>query len=120
MTQEFHLGDILSVTTGKLVSPRLMDAVYDVLKFMTGVDHYTHQLPRACREVRPVIIAQHPALGSVTLDDVTTENWKDKLAEQVAVHGEWLTLTPMAHYDPTDPLLELASMTEAPIVVVKP
>jgi hypothetical protein len=35
-TRPFHLGDVLTITTGRLVSPRHMDGVYDVLNFMTG------------------------------------------------------------------------------------
>jgi hypothetical protein len=42
-TREFHLGDVLSITTGVLVSPRRMEGVSDILEFMTGSDLFTHQ-----------------------------------------------------------------------------
>jgi hypothetical protein len=35
-TRAFHLGDILSVTTGCLVSPRGIAGVCDILNWMTG------------------------------------------------------------------------------------
>lgn len=31
--RNFHLGDILSITTGRLVSRRHMEGVYDLLNF---------------------------------------------------------------------------------------
>jgi hypothetical protein len=43
----FDLGDVLSITTGRLVSQRGMDGIYDVLNFMTGDDLMTHQLPKS-------------------------------------------------------------------------
>lgn len=46
-TKTFHLGDILTITTGRLVSPRHMEGVYDILNWMTGEDLLvTHQIPR--------------------------------------------------------------------------
>lgn len=35
-TRDFELGDILSITTGALVSRRHIDGVYDILNWMTG------------------------------------------------------------------------------------
>lgn len=32
----FHIGDVLTVTTGRLVSPRHMYGVYEILNFLTG------------------------------------------------------------------------------------
>ena len=58
MSRDFHIGDILSVTTGRLVSPRRMDGVYDILNFMTGDNLFTHQLPRAARECAGPLAAQ--------------------------------------------------------------
>lgn len=59
-TREFHLGDVLSITTGRLISPRGIEGVYDILRFMTGQDLFTHQLPRAMTEMKPRLLAQHP------------------------------------------------------------
>lgn len=35
---EFHVGDILSVITDRLVSPKHIGGVYDILGFMAGED----------------------------------------------------------------------------------
>ena len=87
MNKRFHLGDILSITTGRLVSPRHIAGVYDILNYMTGDDLYTHQLPRASRECRPFLIEQMPWLEEITGDDVTVENWEGWLWEQVKQYG---------------------------------
>ena len=62
-TKKFHLSDILSVTTGRLVSTRHMDGIYDILNFMTGDNLFTHQLPRASKECEPYLLKQFPELA---------------------------------------------------------
>jgi hypothetical protein len=64
-SRQFHISDILSITTGYLVSNRKMDGVYDILNFMTGEMLFTHQLPRAADECTPHLLRQYPILGSV-------------------------------------------------------
>lgn len=60
--QKFHISDILSVTTGRLVSNRHMGGIYDLLNFLTGDELFTHQLPRASRECEPWLRSQFPYL----------------------------------------------------------
>ena len=60
MSKQFHLGDVLSVTSDFLLSPRKIDGVYDILNYMTGDDLYTHQLPRASKECKPWLLRKHP------------------------------------------------------------
>lgn len=114
MSRQFHLGDVLSVTTGFLVAPRGMEAMYDLLDYMTGDSLFTHQLPRAARECAPELLRQYPKLAEVEVPAEFTGEahalaW---LAEQVAVFGEHLDVDPLAEVDHTriDPLTELASM----------
>lgn len=66
-TQSFHLGDLLSVTDGKLVSPDHIDGVYRLLDFVTGEKHMTHQLPRAVGVVKPWLLRQHPWLADINV-----------------------------------------------------
>lgn len=122
-TREFHLGDVLSVTTGRLLAPRGMDAMYDLLNFMTGDDLFTHQLPRACDECRPGLLEQHPDLTPVEVPaefrgPAHVEEW---LAEQVARLGVTRTVSPLAAGDHTriDPLTELSMIVpDKPVVAV--
>ena len=60
--KSFHISDVLSVTTGRLVSTRHMDGVYAVLNFLTGDDLFTHQLPRTMDECKPWLRTQFPQL----------------------------------------------------------
>lgn len=59
----FHISDVLTVTTGRLVSRRHMAGVYDILNFLTGDDLFTHQLPRAVQECEPWLKTQFPQLS---------------------------------------------------------
>lgn len=125
--RSFHLGDILSVTTGYLVSPRAphgIDAMYDLLNFMTGDNLFTHQLPRACDECKPELLRQHPQLADVKPperfdDEAHVWRW---LAEQVDRYGEFLDVAPLATSDHTviDPIAELKMLRpDMPIIVVE-
>ena len=111
-TRDFHLGDVLSVTTERLVSPRHVGGLYDILGYMTGESLFTHQLPRAGRACAPALLAQHPTLADVDASGVTADNWSEWLAEQVARFGETLPVAPLAagEYAPRDPLVELSEM----------
>lgn len=60
--KSFHISDVLSVITGRLVSSRHMAGVYEILNFLTGDDLFTHQLPRAERECEPWLRSQFPSL----------------------------------------------------------
>jgi hypothetical protein len=107
----FHLGDILTITTGLLVSPRHVDGIYDILNFMTGDNLFTHQLPRAMDECGPALLDQHPQLRAVkTPEEFDGKEHVDRwLAEQVARFGEVLPVAPLDPADHThiDPLTEL-------------
>jgi hypothetical protein len=106
-TRNFHLGDILSITTKKLVSPRHIDGVYDILDFMTGDNLMTHQLPRAGEEMTPVLLRQHPQLRDVDASSVNGATWKDWMDAQIATFGETLPVSP-AHqfHEVRDPIEE--------------
>lgn len=58
----FHIGDILSITTKRLVSDRHIDAIYETLNFLTSDELFTHQIPRAWSECEPWIRTQYPQL----------------------------------------------------------
>lgn len=138
-TKQFHLGDVLSITTGRLVSPRHIDGVYDILNFMTGDNLFTHQLPRASDECKPYLVEQFPQLARAEMDSALAElddalksktgkadvekivaSW---LAKQVAKFGEMFEVKPI----PTDahevknPIAEAAEMMGGPekVIVVR-
>lgn len=65
-TKTFHIGDIISATTGTLVSPRLIAGVHELLDWVTGDTLMTHQLPRASRECEDFLREQFPELPTET------------------------------------------------------
>lgn len=122
-SKAFHLGDILSITSDILVSPRLMDGVYGILNWMTGDDLMTHQLPRAARQCKGPLLAQHPDLASVQVPEgIRGAELHAWLAEQVALYGETRDVTPLAagEYTHVDPLSEFRTVApQAEIIAVR-
>jgi hypothetical protein len=94
--RSFHIGDLISVTTGRLVSPRHIEGVYDVCDFVAGQPHMTHQLPRACDEIKPWLLEQFPWLTDIEVPqfDMPSEVSRD---DSMRIVGEWLT-GPAAQY----------------------
>jgi hypothetical protein len=127
-TREFPLGDILSITTGRLVAERRIEAVYDILNFMTRDNLFTHQLPRASRECTPELLHQHPELGDVDtsiLDDLVRTDGPEKgCAQWVALYankyGEYLPVRqmPLDAHEKKNPLVELLEMKPDAEVIV--
>jgi hypothetical protein len=120
-TKDFHIGDILSVTTGRLVSPRHIGGVYDILNWMTGESLYTHQLPRVCREAAPVLLAAHPKLASVDRDaEINPENLSEWLTARIAEFGEALPVPKLKadQHERIDPLSELAEKVHPDRIIV--
>ena len=123
-TKDFHIGDILSVTTGCLVSPRHISGVYDILGFMSGEDLMSHQLPRVSDECEPFLKAQHPDLAEVVVPETVNseETLLFWLAEQTAIYGVTRPVQPLAATDHTsiDPIAEIKMMRpDMPIIGVE-
>ena len=87
-TRAFSLGDVLSVTTGYLVSLRHVDGLYDILNYMTGDDLYTPQLPRALDECAGPLLTQHPDLAAVRVPEQFGDGGRES-AEQALTR--WLS-----------------------------
>ncbi len=135
-SKEFHLGTILSITTGRLLSPDGIGGVYEILNYMTGDNLFTHQLPRASRECEPWLLRQHPRLDSGEMQfaigeliemlktpsgsaepDLLAKGW---LAKQTAIYGETLPVEPIPadDHERIHPLDELERMAPGKTVVV--
>lgn len=125
----FHISDVLTITTGRLVSTRKMDGVYEILNFMTGESLYTHQLPRAMRECAPSLRAQYPLLADVELPenpaDLTNIDKRHAwLTEQAKRLGSHMAIAPLPKRDPQydTPIADAIEMMGDPtkVMVVEP
>lgn len=126
MTQRLYgLDDILSITTGRLLSRRHVAGLCDILNHMTGDNLMTHQLPRAATACGPALLDQHPKLRSVeppSGDSITQEEllaWLDQTEEK---YGKTLPVQPLAPgaWEIRDPIEELSEMRGSkPVVVVE-
>jgi hypothetical protein len=117
----FPLADILSVTTGKLLSRRHMDGIYDILSYMTEQDLMTHQLGDACDKAKPALLEQYPQLTDVRppdgLDKHDLMAW---LSNAEREHGDAFEVQPLASWQHRDPIEDLCDKVGAEKVWVVP
>ena len=113
-TKQFHIGDVISVTSGRLVSKDHVGGVYNILNWMTGDNLFTHQLPRASREAEPFLKAQHPELGAeMPWDTIDSRETADAYLESLyPKYGEFVAVEKIPSEDHTqiDPIAELKMM----------
>ena len=121
-TKTFHIGDILSITTGRLVSPKHIGGVYEICDWMTGQANFTHQLPRVSREIEPQLREDFPDLAAIEPPDgidsmETLTAWLDSLG--LGETREVERLRNPADHTPIDPISELKMMRpDATIIAV--
>lgn len=117
----YALADILTMTTGRLLSTRGIEAVYDITNHMTGDNLMTHQLPRAADTCGPALLAQHPQLDGVAPpDDIDTPDLMAWIANAEREHGTHLPVTPLpvGAWEFRNPIEELCDMVGPERVIV--
>lgn len=120
----FHVGDILSITTGRLLSPSGIDGVYHILNFMTGDNLFTHQLPRASDQCEPSLCTQFPLLdphqNAKLRDAIARENWSDLISQCVSECGEYHEVRALekGEYTSQNPIEELIDLLESETKIV--
>jgi hypothetical protein len=94
-TREFHLGDLLSITDGRLLSPTHVTGVGLLLSYMCGEPVMTHQLSLAAGAMEPQLLDQHewlrgfgPPTGVDVPDLIAWLDWA------VKEHGEFHSVRP--------------------------
>lgn len=111
-TKRFHVGDILSVTHERLVSPDHIGGVYNILGWMSGEDLMTHQLPRVSDECAPLLREQFPDLAAIDMTDVKITSQAECITWLASLESEYGThrdVRPLAADDHTriDPICEI-------------
>ena len=110
-TKSFHIGTVLTITSGKLVSPDHIGGVYEICDWMTGDANMTHQLPRVSREIEGPLREQHPDLAAVDVP-AGLDSWEKVnayLESLYATFGERVEVAPLNADDHTsiDPIAEI-------------
>ena len=125
VTKSFHIGDILSITTGRLVSLEHIGGVYKILGWMTGEDLMTHQLPRVSDECAPALREQFPDLAEISAEGVTITSevecvtWLASLEPKYGTRREVRPLDPADHTR-IDPISEIKmKRPDLPIIGVE-
>lgn len=121
--RHYPLDDILTVTTGRLLSRRHMDGLYDLLDYMTGDSLMTHQLPRAADACSPALLAQHPQLRDVQPpQDIDASDLLAWVTDAERTYGETLPVAPLepGAWQHQNPIEELCDMVGPEKVVVAP
>jgi hypothetical protein len=87
-SRRFHIGDILSITTGRLTSPRGIDGIYDILGYMTEDSPFTTQLGRFAEECTPYLerqlgeaIKPHSEVPETIIDRLSLYKWLYSVTE---------------------------------------
>lgn len=122
-TKLFHIGDVLTITSGKLVSPDHIGGVYNICGWMTGESLFTHQLPRVSREIEEPLRSQLPELAAVEVPAGlnSEQKVKDFLETLYPKFGQFVSVAKLEEGDHTeiDPFEELAMMRpDAEIIAV--
>lgn len=122
-TRDFALADILTMTTGLLLSHNGMGGLYEIANHLTGDNLMTHQLPRAAEVCGPALLRQHPQLAGVAPSpDLDASNLLTWLADAEHVYGATLPVAPLApgEWEQRDPIEELCDKVGAERVYVVP
>ncbi len=113
-TKEFHIGDVLSAMTGKLVSPDHIGGVYSILGWMVDEELFTHQLPRVSRECEPFLRDWFRDLANIVIPDTIHDEaslW-EWLTPTMELYGEFRDVPriPTEDHASIGPLTELMMM----------
>jgi hypothetical protein len=126
---KFTFCELASAGTGYLFSDTPddngMGGVYKVLNYMTGDNLFTHQLPRAFREVSPEICRQHPFLSNLRELVNSEEDLDARIVMMQGIiknhEGSTFDLTPLdpAACEHKDPIAEAVEMCGDKVITVQ-
>jgi len=99
--RSFHVGEIISVTSGLLLPPNGMSGVHALISFMVGHDCFDYMLAEYREPCMNALLEQHPQIAELeSMDDVGAGGLSsDKIAgwlqKQVDKFGERLEVEPL-------------------------
>lgn len=112
--KKFHISDILCVISGKMVSIRNMEGLYDILNYMTDDNLHMHQLPRVMDECRPYLVERFPQLESIDVSGANDSNLLTIIERIEAEHGSYFEVNriPEEAHKKINPIAEMFLMNK--------
>lgn len=96
MAKKYHLGTLLSVTTGTMLCPSGNPKdFFDLLNYMTSDNLDPTEIALAVKECRPSLLSQFPFLSNINIKEATPENFEKWLSTQVKLYGETFIVQPL-------------------------
>lgn len=96
MAKKFHLGTLLSVTTGAMLCPSgTPKEFFDLLNYMTADNLDPHEVARAVKECQPSLLEQFPFLSNINIKEIDPKSFEEWLSSQVKLYGEMFTVQPL-------------------------
>lgn len=129
MEKEFALCDILTITTGRLLTkPEAKNDngianLYKILEHMTGESPFTHTLGRFSEECKPHLLKSFPELSNANLEELDkgecTYEWINSWIERCV--NEWgmkpaymIGQISKDSHESKNPIVELSDMMSKP------
>lgn len=112
--QQFYIGDLLSVVTGKALSKKPFEDLAKFLKYMTGDSIWSHQIGTISKQCKPYVLAQFPQLEEVDISNLTKSNYDEWMQDQIKKYGEYFKVKPIPknEHQPHDPIEDIIKMRE--------
>lgn len=116
-----HIGDLLSVITGRMLAPGGFGDVHKLLDYITGDQLFTHQLLRAFEVVKPIMAERYPTLAAIDVPEDVGARFKEWLADVASKHGEMHDVEPIGNaWERRDPMAEAVEMFGDRLSIVTP
>lgn len=96
MPRSFHLGDILTCTTGSMLSPTGDDGVKNLVEYVSGMGHPGSTIVLAREFVGRALIEQHHFLLTLKPRSTDPDGLRAFLTYAVENHGEHHDVEPIA------------------------
>lgn len=105
--KEFHVSDVFTAITGKMVFPKNLGGLYSILNYMSDDNLHTHQLPRVLRECKPYLLEQFPLFKNIHVEGLTHEALLSRVKEIESKYGSYFEVEKLPkgvhkHIDPID------------------
>jgi len=117
-TRSFHVLDVLTIITGRLVSTKGISAIYDILSWITQSEKgpFTHELTIEMDRCRPLLLKWFPELKPTLASGKSLDQWTSKSPTHPDVGVKmWLTELQMMFPEIKDtyyvPQINLSKMT---------